>query len=388
MADRLVVMHEGRVQQIGTPEAVHSRPANPFVARFIGGSNLVRGRMEAPVRCRAMAAAIALAHRHAPAMPRRPGAAARQRAPGASGRRLRRGRGGTPHLARRGDGARRAHLARTSTLLARGPGLGPDATPRHTAGTRVALRWGPDGRRCSMQAGHAIDADIRESSHADHLSRRPSGGAALLATPAIIRPGRGRAVRRRHLGRRLWRLLRENIDDPLLKPAGIEVVQDVGDESPRMTKLYAQKKLPRGSVDIACVGALNGYRVTEAELVEELDEKKVPNLKHVQSKTFGCQPSCRTSIARRCWCTIPIRERAAADVERSARSEMEGQDRHGRHHRIVDIAGGEPAREWHDHRLREGKGAHDRRSAPTACGFTQRPTISRRRSSRARSRSA
>ena len=28
LADRLVVMHEGRVQQIGTPEAVHSRPAN------------------------------------------------------------------------------------------------------------------------------------------------------------------------------------------------------------------------------------------------------------------------------------------------------------------------------------------------------------------------
>jgi len=78
------------------------------------------------------------------------------------------------------------------------------------------------------------------------------------------------------------RLLRENIDDPIIKRAGIEVVQDVGDESPRVSKLYAQKKLPRGSVDIACVGALNGYRVTEAELVEELDEKKVPNLKHVQ----------------------------------------------------------------------------------------------------------
>ena len=33
LADRLVVMHDGRVQQIGTPEQVHSRPANPFVAR-------------------------------------------------------------------------------------------------------------------------------------------------------------------------------------------------------------------------------------------------------------------------------------------------------------------------------------------------------------------
>ena len=49
MADRLVVMHDGRVQQIGTPEEVHARPANPFVARFIGGSNIVAGRLDGDV---------------------------------------------------------------------------------------------------------------------------------------------------------------------------------------------------------------------------------------------------------------------------------------------------------------------------------------------------
>jgi putative spermidine/putrescine transport system substrate-binding protein len=108
------------------------------------------------------------------------------------------------------------------------------------------------------------------------------GGGALLAAPAIIRSAR--AAEQCVVG--TWggdyaRLLRENIDDPLMKPAGVEIVQDVGDENPRVSKLYAQKKLPRGAVDIACVGALNGFRVTEAELVEELDDKKVPNLKHV-----------------------------------------------------------------------------------------------------------
>ena len=55
-------------------------------------------------------------------------------------------------------------------------------------------------------------------------------------------------------------------------------------------------------MDIACVGALNGYRVNEAELVEDLDEKKVPNLKHVQAD-LRMPASCRTSTARRCWCT-------------------------------------------------------------------------------------
>ena len=44
------MMQLGRVQQIGTPEQVHSQPANPFVARFIGGSNLVTGRLDADDR--------------------------------------------------------------------------------------------------------------------------------------------------------------------------------------------------------------------------------------------------------------------------------------------------------------------------------------------------
>src|SRR5580658_2509949 len=116
------------------------------------------------------------------------------------------------------------------------------------------------------------------------LSRRTLlAGTASLAAPAIL-TRRARAADQCIVG--TWggdyaRLLRENIDDPILKPAGIDIVQDVGDEVPRVAKLYAQKKLPRGTEDIACVGALNGYRVTDADLVEQLDAEKVPNLKHV-----------------------------------------------------------------------------------------------------------
>jgi thiamine transport system ATP-binding protein len=36
LADRLVVMHAGRIEQVGTPAAVWQQPANPFVARFLG----------------------------------------------------------------------------------------------------------------------------------------------------------------------------------------------------------------------------------------------------------------------------------------------------------------------------------------------------------------
>ena len=41
MADRIVVMNAGRIEQIGTPEDVYERPKSRFVARFIGGSNVL-----------------------------------------------------------------------------------------------------------------------------------------------------------------------------------------------------------------------------------------------------------------------------------------------------------------------------------------------------------
>src|SRR5208282_2152007 len=45
MADRIVVMHDGRVEQIGTPLDLYDRPGNLFVAQFIGSPamNVVEG---------------------------------------------------------------------------------------------------------------------------------------------------------------------------------------------------------------------------------------------------------------------------------------------------------------------------------------------------------
>ena len=41
MSDRLAVMSDGRVEQVGTPIEVYERPATDFVAGFIGISNLL-----------------------------------------------------------------------------------------------------------------------------------------------------------------------------------------------------------------------------------------------------------------------------------------------------------------------------------------------------------
>jgi putative spermidine/putrescine transport system ATP-binding protein len=42
LSDRIVVIDRGRLQQVGRPEELYERPANPFVADFIGESNLLR----------------------------------------------------------------------------------------------------------------------------------------------------------------------------------------------------------------------------------------------------------------------------------------------------------------------------------------------------------
>jgi sulfate transport system ATP-binding protein len=46
LSEHVVVMHQGRVEQSGTPQAVYDRPATPFVAEFVGGAHVFSGRVE------------------------------------------------------------------------------------------------------------------------------------------------------------------------------------------------------------------------------------------------------------------------------------------------------------------------------------------------------
>jgi iron(III) transport system ATP-binding protein len=65
-ADLIAVMNAGRIEQLGTPEEVYDRPRSEFVARFLGGSNILRGKaLDAthvsfagtPIECRGAALA-------------------------------------------------------------------------------------------------------------------------------------------------------------------------------------------------------------------------------------------------------------------------------------------------------------------------------------------
>ena len=46
MSDRVVVMKDGEIQQIGTPQDIYNEPKNAFVAGFIGESNIIDGIMK------------------------------------------------------------------------------------------------------------------------------------------------------------------------------------------------------------------------------------------------------------------------------------------------------------------------------------------------------
>jgi len=45
LANRIVVMHEGRVEQVGSPDQVYDEPATPFVAGFVGSSSVLHGHV-------------------------------------------------------------------------------------------------------------------------------------------------------------------------------------------------------------------------------------------------------------------------------------------------------------------------------------------------------
>jgi putative spermidine/putrescine transport system substrate-binding protein len=76
-------------------------------------------------------------------------------------------------------------------------------------------------------------------------------------------------------------LLHANVDEPLVAPQHITVVQDTGDEDPRIAKMYAQRRLPRGTDDVVCLQPSSAQELQTSGLLEPIDTTKVPNLAHM-----------------------------------------------------------------------------------------------------------
>ena len=79
------------------------------------------------------------------------------------------------------------------------------------------------------------------------------------------------------------KLLTKNIEDPFLKSKGIEVVQDQAGDAPRRAKMFAEKRLPRGSADIQALTAAGMFEMSGVEVLETLDYSKIPNAKNLMA---------------------------------------------------------------------------------------------------------
>ena len=73
------------------------------------------------------------------------------------------------------------------------------------------------------------------------------------------------------------KLLTQNVETPLLKPKGIEVVHDIAGDSQRRAKLIAEQRLPRGTTDLQALSAAGSREMFNAGVLETIDYTKIPN---------------------------------------------------------------------------------------------------------------
>ncbi|MDB5589581.1 extracellular solute-binding protein [Enterovirga sp.] len=118
------------------------------------------------------------------------------------------------------------------------------------------------------------------------MSRRTTlagGAAAALALGSGLRPAHAQAGQ---LVVGTWggdygSLLTSTIDQPLMKPQGIEVSQDIANNDPRRTKLMAEKGSRRSSMDVACINDIDSFALSQAGILEDVPAASVPRLNAV-----------------------------------------------------------------------------------------------------------
>lgn len=110
-----------------------------------------------------------------------------------------------------------------------------------------------------------------------NITRRATlaGSAAAFASITAGLPGLARAQGKQVIvgtwGGDYGELLRANIDQPLVVPQGIEVLQDIAVADPRKTKLLAERQARRGTYDIACLSDTDMHMVAAQNTLDTLD---------------------------------------------------------------------------------------------------------------------
>lgn len=115
------------------------------------------------------------------------------------------------------------------------------------------------------------------------IGRRALLGASagLLAAPSLVRAQNGGRCVVGTWGGDYQDLLKANIEDPLMKPQGIELLYDVSNAPPRKTKLLAERMTRRGTFDVACLSDIDMFEMSQQNLFETPTAELVPNMKNV-----------------------------------------------------------------------------------------------------------
>jgi putative spermidine/putrescine transport system substrate-binding protein len=115
------------------------------------------------------------------------------------------------------------------------------------------------------------------------ISRRAAlaGATAALAAPTGARAQSGGRLVVGTWGGDYQDLLKLNIEDPLIKPRGIETLYDVATAPPRKTKLLAERASRRGTFDVACLSDIDMFEMAQQNLFDPPTPELVPNMRYV-----------------------------------------------------------------------------------------------------------
>ncbi len=155
LSDRVAVLRDGALRQVGTPEELYDRPEDVFVARFVGRANILAGRLEATGDDGP--AAVRVGHAVWPLV------------------------GGTPHLLRPGEPVRVVVRPEDLELVSGGgepSELGGVVRDRVFRGARVTYRVAIDG-----QMRLEVDADRRTMLSGERVAVRPRSDARIHVYP-------------------------------------------------------------------------------------------------------------------------------------------------------------------------------------------------------------
>ncbi len=183
MADRIGVMHQGRLLEVGSPDELYAQPRTRFVATFLGAANLLLGYRRGN-----------RLNFDRPGVRERDAARDRRRDPARGGRAAHRQGAGRPHARRHGRGAGTAVRGRHRTPArahADGRAGARDARSRRRRRQRLAAR-----RHAHLPGAAREPAHDRPDGHGERAAHPQPADADLELHGDRARAGRGRAAAR------------------------------------------------------------------------------------------------------------------------------------------------------------------------------------------------